>query len=48
MSVVLFASHTWDPDLSRETMRAHLIQTEKDSDHYLAKRAGQSPARPPR
>lgn len=45
---ILGAVADGDPDLSRETMRAHLIQTEKDSDHYLAKRAGQSPARPPR
>jgi len=27
-----------DPDLSRETMRGHIMQTEQDSDQYLTER----------
>lgn len=43
---ILAAVAAGDSDLSRESMRAHLIQTEEDSDEYLTDRPGRSPSRP--
>ena len=35
---ILAAVAEGDPDLSRETMRGHIMQTEQDSDQYLTER----------
>ncbi len=39
---ILAAVAEGDPDLSRETMRGHIIQTEEDSDQFLTERTDQS------
>ena len=45
---ILSAVAEGDPDLSRETMRGHILQTEEDSDQYLTERtdSAQDPAGP--